>query len=128
MGRLCNLSQVAPALRASLHGGYAVTQAAWNSQGYRRAPLSLSLARDSPAFAAWVELLDSATNLLSANEGVSLAPPLVFPHRSVTGTLTSVTDVSGSDGVGGYAFLAGSPHEVDHVRSVAAPHGASPRG
>ena len=112
VGRLCNLSQVAPALRASLHGGYAVTQAAWVSGGRRRAPRSLLLSRDSPAYTGWVELLDAATDLIQLNQGVSLAPPLAFPHRRVAATLTSVTDASGTDGVGGYAYLAGRPHEV----------------
>ena len=92
VGRACNLSQVAPALRASLHGGYAVAQASWQAHGHRRAPRTLSLARDSPTFASWVELLDAIEELISTNVGVALAPPFIFPHRSVAGSLTSVTN------------------------------------
>ena len=42
----------------------------------------------------WVELLDSIGDLIAVNEGVSLAPPLIFPHHSVAGSLTSVTDAT----------------------------------
>ena len=98
--------------RERFPGGYAVTQVSWISGGRRRLPKSLALSRDSPAYAAWVELLDAAADLIQQNQGVSLAPPLAFPHRRVSGTLTSVTDASGTDGVGGYAYLAGRPSEV----------------
>eukprot|EP00965_Chrysotila_dentata_P122976 4064791-Pleurochrysis_carterae.AAC.1 len=52
----------------------------------------------------WIELLDVATGLLDANEGVPLAPQAVFPASSDTDVITITTDASGIDGVGGYAF------------------------
>ena len=112
VGRLCNISQVAPALRSSLHGGYGVISASWQARGRQRAPRSLTLARHSPAYDAWVELLELASALVAANPGVSMAPPLTFPGRGARGTVTCVSDASGDDGVGAYAFLAGRPDTV----------------
>jgi hypothetical protein len=114
VGRLCNLSQVLPELKSVLHGGYAVSQSTWESGGHRRRPPSLPLAasRDSNAYVDWLALLDVGDELLDANRGVPLAPARAFPSRDAPGTLTVVTDASGVDGVGGYAFDASSPDTV----------------
>lgn len=112
VGRLCNLSQVAPQLRSALHGGYGVIRASWVAGGHRRAPRRLTLSPGGAAATEWVELLDLAEQLLEANEGVSIAPARMFPGRDVVGSLTVITDASGEDGVGGYAFLAGRDDEV----------------
>ena len=112
VGRLCNLSQVAPQLRSALHGGYGVIRASWVTGGHRRAPRQLQLSPGGAAATDWIELLDLAEQLIEANEGVSTAPALTFPGRDVIGSLTVITDASGEDGVGGYAFLAGRDDEV----------------
>ena len=41
-----------------------------------------------------------------------MAPRRTFPSIDRPGSLVVVTDASGDDGVGGYAFLADAPHEV----------------
>ena len=112
VGRLCSLSQVAPALRPSLHGGYAVTRASWMAGGRMRSPSQLLLAQGSSAHTAWMETLCLAVELVGLNAGVSLAPPLHFPERSSPGALTCTSDASGVDGIGAYAFLADKPGVV----------------
>ena len=115
VGRLCNLSQCAPALRPLLHGGYAVTAVSWVAGGRRRALPRLSLAQGGAAQLDWLQLLDAATDIFEANEGVAFAPRLVAPGRHEVGSATFVTDASGGDGddgFGGYAFVAGLPTTV----------------
>jgi hypothetical protein len=112
VGRLCNLSQVFPELKGALHGGYAVTQATWVARGRRRKPPQLRLADGGLAQREWLELLEMAEHLLEANEGVALAPELVFPARTAPGVDTVTSDASGVDGVGGYVFEANAPGEV----------------
>jgi hypothetical protein len=116
VGRLCNLSQIAPELRQHLHGGYAVTEASWAAGGQRRYAHELTLARGSTAFVGWVALLQEASIIIEANEGAAMAPRLRFPGRNKLGSLTTLTDASrdekGDDGVGGFAFLAGAPRRV----------------
>jgi hypothetical protein len=111
VGRICNLSQVEPALRRPLQGGYRVTRAQYVRRN-ARAPSTIALAASSPATGAWLELLDVTVETLRENRGVAMAPRLVFPSRRMRGTLTSVTDASGDDGVGGYAFHAETPKLV----------------
>jgi hypothetical protein len=128
VGRLCNLSQVAPELGPLLHGGYAVTEASWVAGGRRRLELDLTLRRGGTVHIDWTCLLTVAAEVLERNEGVAMAPRRVFPGRLRRGSLTSVTDASGDDGVGGYAFLAEAPGRVfvaseewpDDVRSALA--------
>ena len=112
VGRLCNLSQVFPELKAVLHGGYAVTESTWETGGRRRRPPALQLAGRSEAQQAWVGLLDVAEELIDANDGVALAPERSFPPRDMPGMYTATTDASGVDGVGGYVFDAGAPEVV----------------
>ena len=112
VGRLCNLSQVFPALKSVLHGGYAVSQATWDVGGRRRRLPDLPLSRDSTAYAEWLGLLDVARDLLTTNDGVELAPARAFPSRTAPGSLTIVTDASGVDGFGGYAFDPAEPSTV----------------
>ena len=114
VGRMCNLSQVMPEIMSLLHGGYAVSQSTWETGGRRRRPPTLSLAasRSSSAYTNWLTLLDVGSTLIEANSGVELAPARAFPHRDAPGSLTVVTDASGIDGVGGYAFDASAPNTV----------------
>ena len=111
VGRLCNLSQVAPEIRAALHGGYTITEALWPGGG-GRCHGSMRIREGSPAHRGWLELLDVAEAALSANLGVCLAPRVVALPRLTPGTLTSVTDASGEDGFGGYVFSPDRPGEV----------------
>ena len=116
VGRLCNMAQAFPELKAALHGGYAVTKATWQAGGRRRRLPKLELRAGGDAARDWLELLELATELLDDNEGVPLAPERSFPPRTAPGALTVVTDASGEDGVGGYAFDAADP---DHIVLVA---------
>ena len=121
VGRLCNMAQAFPELKAALHGGYAVTKATWQAGGRRRRPPKLELRAGSATACSWMELLELADALLESNEGVPLAPERSFPPRTLPGALTVVTDASGKDGVGGYAFDAADP---SHILLVAEMWGA----
>ena len=112
VGRLCNLSQVEPGLRHDLHAGYAVCEAAWGRRGGHVADADLRLGDGSATQLGWLHLLESAQTLLAANVGVAMAPRRTFPGRDLVGTLTSTTDASGDDGIGGYGFIAGSASTV----------------
>ena len=112
-GRLCNLSQVAPTLADALHGGYSVAdprggQAHATVAGLRELPLR----EGSPAQVDWIALLDAAETVIGTNQGVPMAPKRHIEGRGASGSLTSVTDASGDDGFGGYAFLADQPGTV----------------
>ena len=115
IGRLCNLSQIYPELKSTLHGGYALTEASWRVGGRRRWPAELRLGAGSAALEGWRELLEMGEELLGQNDGVALAPELAFPARSSPGGATVVTDASGVDGVGGYFFDASDPTTVSRV-------------
>ena len=113
VGRACNLSQVMPELTAVLQGGYTVAMAAQRpSRGWRPNARALQLRAGSRAHEGWLEFVRTTRDLLRANEGVALAPQLTFPSRMEGSTLTSTTDASGVDGVGGYIFSAAAPNEV----------------
>ena len=108
-GKLCNLAQVFPELGASLQAGYALVHSAWAE---RARPRSLVMRAGSDTHKEWCSLLRLARELLVDNEGVALASALAFPARDEAGTLLVVTDASGVDGVGGYAFSSAAPSEV----------------
>ena len=110
VGRLCNLSQVAPALRHHLGAGYALVNSTWS--GARRGVGVIRPRPGGPPMRGWLGLLDCAEAELAANVGVCMAHRLVAAPRDTPGTLTSITDASGDDGFGGYAFLAGLPGTV----------------
>ena len=97
MGRLCNMAQVLPELKAALHGGYAVTKATWHAGGRRRRLPKMALRVGSACERNWSELITLATELVDGNEGVPLAAERDFPPRSAAGALTVVTDASGED-------------------------------
>eukprot|EP00965_Chrysotila_dentata_P118264 3909366-Pleurochrysis_carterae.AAC.1 len=108
------MAQVMPELRTVLHGGYAVALPpnGGTGGGWRRGDEWAQLRPGGAAARRWVELLDAAAELVEANEGVPLAPRATFPARQEAGVLTVVTDASGVDGVGGYAFIAGRETEL----------------
>ena len=122
VGRLCSVTQVAPEIRSSMHGGYALCEAHWETaRGGRERDCALTLRRGSPAFGAWHHLLVTARDALLAGASVALAPSLVFEGRSRAGCMTAQTDASGVDGLGGFAFVAGDPLRRVYVLSVAWP-------
>jgi hypothetical protein len=112
VGQLCNLSQVAPELRDHLHAGYTVSEASWPGSGGSRGIGHMSLRLGSDAHVGWLTLLAHSTTILTANSGVQLAHQLIAPSRLVPGTLTSITDASGEDGLGGYGFLPEHPKDI----------------
>ena len=108
VGRLCNLSQVLPEIRPHLEGGYRVSRGAAcaAARGRRGGGTVIKLRADSGAHKGWAECLAAASTIVGANVGVAIAPHLEFPEREAGDTITCVTDASGHDGVGGYAFSA----------------------
>ena len=108
VGRLNNLSQVFPELAAYLHGGYSALSARVNGNLLRR----VRMAAGGLVRADWLELLAVAGEMLETNEGVPIAPDLLFPSGNEPGVAICVTDASGEGGVGGYAFFADRPGQV----------------
>jgi hypothetical protein len=109
VGRLTNLSQIFPEVKTYLRGGCAVTA---SLRQERRTPTKRKVRPTSTSGKEWQLLLSTAHNVLDANEGVSLAPCNKFPDLHAAGVMASITDASGNDGVGGYAFLEGAPDSV----------------
>ena len=114
--RLGNMTHVLPELAPHLAGGYAV--AAARRVGRRRADgtagrrARLGMVRPKAGgkvASALAEMCDVAEALLEANEGIALASEAAFPEIGAPGVLTTVTDASGEDGVGGYAFHPAMP-------------------
>eukprot|EP00966_Prymnesium_polylepis_P310054 7163996-Prymnesium_polylepis.1 len=69
----------------------------------------MRLRHGSPAHSGWVQLLRRAPDALAPNVSVQMAPSLTAPARDSPWCVTSVTDASGKDGFGGYAFSADRP-------------------
>jgi len=122
-GRLANLSHVLPELAPHLAGGYAVASARVAPRGRRggggggagqrrRRPGVVRLREGSRCHRAVLQMCDVSSQLLDANEGIALAAAEAFAPQTAGGTLTTVTDASGEDGVGGYAFHADAPGTV----------------
>ena len=104
-GRLLNLSQTAPDITPLLHAGYSLS----STSHERRRLKMVQLSAGSRAHDAWRNLIDVALFVLEDNTGVPLAPVQAFPPRDAPGVLTVVTDASGDDGFGGWAFFASDP-------------------
>ena len=119
-GRLAHMSHVMPEVASSLAGGYAVAAAklprrrrATTARRPRRVRVGeVRLRRGGRCEAAVREMCDVAEHLLEGNEGSALAASAHFAAVGTPGTVTTVTDASGDDGVGGYAFHADSPGTV----------------
>ena len=110
VGRLCNLSQVAPSIRRHLSGGYALAHSSW--PGSRRGEGMIHPKPGGPVMQAWLDLLDAAELALDSNSGVCMAHSLEAASRLEPKCLTAITDASGEDGFGGYAFCADSPNTI----------------
>lgn len=118
-GRLANMSHVLPELSSSLVGGYAVASArqsrragAPRSSRRRRRVGLVRLRRGGRCESALREMCDVAEHLLEDNLGIALAAACSFRDIGSPGTLTTVTDASGEDGIGGYAFHPDFPGVV----------------
>ena len=116
VGRAVNLSQVLPEITAVLRGGFTIVcnpaTAQHRGAGHRATATSLTLRKCSTAHREWLDFLQTTRRLVMANKGVSLAPVRIFPSRLEGCAITSVTDASGEDGVGGYCYSAARPKEV----------------
>ena len=112
MGRLVNLSQIMPEVKRPMAAGFQAERAFIGRAGHRHRPKSVTLKKGGPLALSFVEMLDVVISILEANEGVPLMPRSCFPGLRERGTLTIVTDASGEDGVGGYAFLSHKPKWV----------------
>ena len=116
VGRIANLSHVLPEAAPHLAGGYAIASARRVPAGRRRANgyrlLTVRLRRGGRCEAAVLSMCEVTTQLLESNEGIALASAEHFVALGSTGTLTTVTDASGEDGIGGYAFHPSAPGVV----------------
>ena len=121
-GRLANMAHVLPELAAHLVGGYAVGAArvavrrrdGAGSSGRRARPRAgvVRLREGSRCQLALLEMCDVAEQLLDANDGVALAAAEAFASPDAAGSLTTITDASGEDGVGGLATHPAAPGVV----------------
>ena len=114
VGRLCNVSQVDPTVLFLIHVGYALVHAATQptASSPRRRQRWLHLRRGGATAIQLVALVDNSVSSLAEARGVPLVTAPAFPPRGTPGTLVTITDASGEDGAGGFAFLAGRPREV----------------
>ena len=119
-GRLSNLSQIEPQLVLYLHSGYALSASTTSRGGglARRKLRMVPVKLHGVVGSEFMALLTAATEFLVKNEGVPLVHVAAFPALDTEGMLTIVTDASGEDGVGGYAFSADEPKRVYVVASV----------
>ena len=135
-GRLASMSHVLPELAPNLAGGYAIAAARLPRRGgrARRRVGEVRIRRGGRCEAAVHSMCDVAEQLLESNEGIALASAALFAELGSAGTLTTVTDASGEDGIGGYAFHPAVPGVVwlladewpADVRAALA-HAATPR-
>ena len=114
VGRLCNISQVDPSVLFLIHVGYALINAATRptAQSPRRRQRWLHLKRGGSTAIKLVAMVDNSVASLAEARGVPLVTAPAFPSRTAAGTLVTITDASGEDGAGGFAFMAGKPKEV----------------
>ena len=120
--RLGNLAQIEPALVPLLRGGYAMANARKQGRAGTRGPLmrTVRVNHMSRAGRAFEELCSAARAILAADEGVPLAPALVFAGTQEAGVSTAATDASGDvasgapcdAGIGGMLYRADRPREV----------------
>ena len=83
VGKLLNISQVAPELKPFLAAGYRVTNSGFptikGGVKFLKRPRLISMKVGSDMNTLWLELLTAAEGMLLPNEGVPLAPKLHFP-------------------------------------------------
>ena len=108
VGRIVNLTQVLPELLVHVQAGFRAANAGYVANGRRRSVAMVPMARDSTMHAGLSRLLPHALAVIERNEGVPLAPRAAFAARDEPGVLLVVTDASGQDGGGGWAFRGSS--------------------
>ena len=111
VGRIGNLTQVLPELLTHISAGYAASNAGYRPAGggRRRLVSSVPLKRGSTLHSGLSQLLPHAIAVVERNEGVPLAPRAAFASLDEPGVLLLVSDASGHDGFGGWAFAG--PHD-----------------
>eukprot|EP00965_Chrysotila_dentata_P012373 407087-Pleurochrysis_carterae.AAC.1 len=89
VGKLANIAQVLPELKLVLRGGYAEARpaGAGGEGAGRRAEEWLHLRPGGRAAREWQLLLDVATDLVTSNEGVPLAPARTFAGMDDEGSV-----------------------------------------
>ena len=113
VGRLASMAHALPEIAPHLSGGYAIASARRVPTGKRRSEGHrlgyVRLRRGSRCEEAVRSMCAVSAQLIEANEGIALASAELFAASDAAGTLTTVTDASGEDGIGGYAFHPGVP-------------------
>ena len=114
VGRLASMAHALPEIAPHLSGGYAIASARRAPRGGHRRLTGhrlgyVRLRRGSRCEEAVLAMCEVSAQLIEANEGIALASAELFAALDAAGTLTTITDASGEDGIGGYAFLPGSP-------------------
>ena len=114
VGRLASMAHALPEIAPHLSGGYAIASARRAPRGGHRRLTGhrlgyVRLRRGSRCEEAVLAMCEVSAQLIEANEGIALASAELFAALDAAGTLTTVTDASGEDGIGGYAFLPDSP-------------------
>ena len=106
VGRLNNLTQVMPELLMHMSAGFAAANAGYKPTGAKRRRLveEVQLKEGSPLHQGLSRLLPHALAVVRRNEGVPLAPRSTFAALHEPGVLLVVSDASGHDGFGGWAF------------------------
>ena len=115
VGRLNNLTQVMPELLMHMSAGFAAANAGYKPRGSRRRRLveEVQLKEGSTLHQGLARLLPHALAVVKRNEGVPLAPRSTFAALHEHGVLLVVSDASGHDGFGGWAF--GGPADTSPV-------------
>ena len=118
VGRLCNISQIYAAIRLWLSAGYALVRIRYAARrqghrgGGRHRVQQVLLRAGGRRERDLLRLFDVAEKELHSNSGIPLAARSVFPGYGESGVAVVVTDASGVDGVGGYAFISDFPEHV----------------
>ena len=122
VGRLSNISQIAPELLLYLHAGYALACAHARAPGsqYKARLQQVKVAPGKPVGDGFVSLLEAAVRLLEGGCSVPLLIQPSFPAHGDAGVVTICSDASGADGVGGFGLHPAHPKRIWVV------HGAWP--
>ena len=118
-GRLSNLSQIEPALLFDLHAGYALSAAMTrgSEDQPRRRLRHVKVRADSGVGGQFRSLLARGLAVLAAGHGVPLCHAPCFYAHGDDGVLTVISDASGDEAVGGFAFHPAFGGEVWVVHS-----------
>ena len=110
VGRSGNLSMVYPSILLWIHAGYALV--CLTPRSGRARVRSIRLRAEGARAAEFLALLDTVEQVVGENAGIPMVHASVFPGTDEPGSLLQVTDASGDDGCGGYAFHSSRPGVV----------------